>query len=206
MLDELFAEAPAAISLLIVPFLQFRWFLTFEHGALFVQTFAHVSWEGDFRRFYNQTNLTRDKRSEIVFGFCFDCRAACSGVDILTRNDVSRVFVQYYGLTIPSNFFSFLQSKNYHKLFLQVFQKKGTILRKQSKKGLVLWLFLTFSFSHATGRTLKTENMLRHALWKVKENGFVKKQFKLSRCFCSPKNNSQLEKKDFAKSTGRLNR
>ena len=43
VLDELFAEVPAAISLLIVPYLQFRRFLTFEHGALFVQTFAHVS-------------------------------------------------------------------------------------------------------------------------------------------------------------------
>ena len=149
----------------------------------FRPTFAHVSWESDFRRFYNQTNVTRDKRSEIVFAFCFDCRAACSSFDIWTRNEVSRVFVQYYGLIISSNFFSFLQSKNYHKLFLQVFQMKGTILRKQNKKGLVLWHFLTFSFSHATGRTLTTENMLRHALWKVKENGFVKKQFKLIRCF-----------------------
>ena len=43
-----------------------------------------------------------------------------------------------YGLFIPSNSFSFLQSKNHHKLFLKVFQKKGTILRKQNKKGLVL--------------------------------------------------------------------
>ena len=43
-----------------------------------------------------------------------------------------------YGLFIPSNSFSFLQSKNHHKLSLKVFQKKGTILRKQNKKGLVL--------------------------------------------------------------------
>ena len=42
-----------------------------------------------------------------------------------------------YGLIIPSIFFSFLQSKNYHKLFLKVFQKKGTILRKQKQKGPV---------------------------------------------------------------------
>ena len=35
-----------------------------------------------------------------------------------------------YGLIIPSNFFNILQSKNYQKLFLNVFQKKGTILRK----------------------------------------------------------------------------
>ena len=33
---------------------------------------------------------------------------------------------------------AFWQSKNHHKLFLKVFQKKGTILRKQNKKGLVL--------------------------------------------------------------------
>ena len=97
VLDELFAEiaeVPVAISLLIIPYLQFRRFLTFEHGAFFVQTFADVSWESDFRRFYNQTNLRRDKRSEILFAFCFDCRAACSGDDIWTRNEVSRVFVQ----------------------------------------------------------------------------------------------------------------
>ena len=97
VLDELFAEiaeVPVAISLLIIPYLQFRRFLTFEHGAFFVQTFAHVSWESDFRRFYNQTNLRRDKRSEILFAFYFDCRAACSGDDIWTRNEVSRVFVQ----------------------------------------------------------------------------------------------------------------
>ena len=43
-----------------------------------------------------------------------------------------------YGLFIPSNSFSFLHSKNHHKLFLKVFQKKGTILRKQHKKDLVL--------------------------------------------------------------------
>ena len=94
VLDELFAEVPAAISLLIVPYLQFRRFLTFKHRAFFVQTFAHVSWESDFRRFYNQTNLRRDKRSEILFAFCFDCRAACIGDDIRTRSEVSRVFVQ----------------------------------------------------------------------------------------------------------------
>ena len=94
VLDELFAEAPVAISLLIVPYLQFRRFLTFEHGAFFVQTFAQVSWESDFRRFYNQTNLRRDKRSKILFAFCFDCRAAFSGDDIWTTNEVSRVFVQ----------------------------------------------------------------------------------------------------------------
>ena len=97
VLDELFAdiaEVPVAISLLIIPYLQFRRFLTFEHGAFFVQAFADVSWESDFRRFYNQTNLRRDKRSEILFAFCFDCRAACIGDDIRTRNEVSRVFVQ----------------------------------------------------------------------------------------------------------------
>ena len=43
LLDEFFAEVPAGISLLIVPYLQFRRFLTFEHRAFFVQTFAHVS-------------------------------------------------------------------------------------------------------------------------------------------------------------------
>ena len=46
VLDELFAdiaEVPVAISLLIIPYLQFRRFLTFEHGAFFVQAFADVS-------------------------------------------------------------------------------------------------------------------------------------------------------------------
>ena len=46
VLDELFAEiagVPLAISVLIIPYLQFRRFLTFEHGAFFVQTFADVS-------------------------------------------------------------------------------------------------------------------------------------------------------------------
>ena len=54
VLDELFAEiaeVPVAISLLIIPYLQFRRFLTFEHDAFFAQTFAHLSWESDFRRF-----------------------------------------------------------------------------------------------------------------------------------------------------------
>ena len=36
---------------------------------------------------------------------------------------------------IPGNFFSLWQSKNYHKAFLKVFRKKGTILRKQSTNG-----------------------------------------------------------------------
>ena len=124
VLDELFAEVPAAISLLIVPYLQFRRFLTFEHRAFFVQTFAHVSWESDFRRFYNQTNLRRDKRSEIVFAFCFDCRAACRSVDIWTRNEVSRVFVQYYGLIIPSNFSAFYKVKIIISYFYRSFKRK----------------------------------------------------------------------------------
>ena len=124
VLDELFAEVPAAISLLIVPYLQFRRFLTFEHRAFFVQTFAHVSWESDFRRFYNQTNLRRDKRSEIVFAFCFECRAACSSVDIWTRIEVSRVFVQYYGLIIPSNFSVFCKVKIIISYFYRSFKRK----------------------------------------------------------------------------------
>ena len=138
MLDELFAEAPAAISLLMrstvssVQAVSHIW-----KRCLFRPNFAHVSWESDFRRFYNQTNLRRDKRSEIVFAFCFDPWAACSGDDIWTRNEVSRVFFQSrqkknwlcVTVIIPDNFFSLWQSKNYHKAFLKVFRKKGTILR-----------------------------------------------------------------------------
>ena len=72
VLDELFAEAPAAISLLMrstvssVQAVSHIW-----TRCLFRPNFAHVSWESDFRRFYNQTNLRRDKKSEIVFAFLF---------------------------------------------------------------------------------------------------------------------------------------
>ena len=189
-----------------VPYLQFRWFLTCEHGAFFVQTSHTFREKATFEDFTIKPTSQGIKEAKLssLFVLTVEQRAAASTSGLGTKYHLSLSL--YYGLIIPSNFFSFLQSTNYHKLFLQVFQKKGTILRKQNKKGPVLWLFLTFSFSHETGRRLTTENMLRHALWKVKENGFVKKQFKLSRCFCSPKNNSQLEKKQFAKSTGGLNR
>ena len=125
VLDELFAEAPAAISLLMrstvssIQVVSHIW-----TRCLFRPNFAHVSWESDFRRFYNQTNLRRDKRSEIVFAFCFDCRAACSSVDIWTRNEVSRVFVQYYGLIIPSNFSAFCKVKIIISYFYRSFKRK----------------------------------------------------------------------------------
>ena len=126
VLDELFAEAPAAISLLrrstvsSVQAVSHIW-----TRCLFRPNFAHVSWESDFRRFYNQTNLTRDKRSEIVFAFCFDCRAACSSVDIWTRNEVSRVFVQYYGLIIPSNFLAFCKVKIIISYFYSISKERN---------------------------------------------------------------------------------
>ena len=94
VLDELFAEAPAAISLLIVPYLQFKRFLTFEHGAFFVQTLHTFREKATFEDFTIKPTSEGIKKAKLSSLFCFDCRAACSGDYIWTRNEVSRVFVQ----------------------------------------------------------------------------------------------------------------
>ena len=94
VLDELFAEAPAAISLLIVPYLQFKRFLTFEHGVFFVQTLHTFREKATFEDFTIKPTSEGIKKAKLSSLFCFDCRAACSGDYIWTRNEVSRVFVQ----------------------------------------------------------------------------------------------------------------
>ena len=145
MLDELFAEiaeVPVAISLLIIPYLQFRRFLTFEHGAFFVQTSHTFREKATFEDF--TIKPTSEGIKEAKFSSLFILTAAqhaaatTSGLGTKYHVSLSSNANTDYGLFIPSNSFSFLQSKNHHKLFLKVFQKKGTILRKQNKKGLVL--------------------------------------------------------------------
>ena len=76
--------------------------------------------------------------SRFVLNVAQHAAATISGLGTKYHVSLSSNANTDYGLFIPSNSFSFLQSKNHHKLFLKVFQKKGTILRKQNKKGLVL--------------------------------------------------------------------
>ena len=134
VLDELFAEAPAAISLLIVPYLQFKRFLTFEHGAFFVQTLHTFREKATFEDFTIKPTSQGIKEAKLssLFVLTVEQRAAATTSGQGTKYHVflSSNANTDYGLIIPSNFFSFLQGKNYHKLFLKVFQKKGTILRK----------------------------------------------------------------------------
>ena len=134
VLDELFAEAPAAISLLIVPYLQFKRFLTFEHGAFFVQTLHTFREKATFEDFTIKPTSEGIKEAKLssLFVLTVEQRAAATTSGQGTKYHVflSSNANTDYGLIIPSNFFSFLQGKNYHKLFLKVFQKKGTILRK----------------------------------------------------------------------------
>ena len=142
-----------------VPYLHFRRFHTFESGAFFVQTSHTFREKATFEDFTIKPTSQGIKEAKLssLFVLTVEQRAAAttSGQGTKYHMFLSSNANTDYGLIIPSIFFSFLQSKNYHKLFLKVFQKKGTILRKQKEKGPVSWLFLTFFFSHATGRTLQ---------------------------------------------------
>ena len=142
-----------------VPYLQFRRFLTFEHGAFFVQTLHTFREKATFEDFTIKPTSEGIKEAKFssLFVLTVAQRSAATTSGLRTKYHVSLSSNANtdYGLIIPSNFFSFFQSKYYHKLFFKVFQKKGTILRKQKEKGPVSWLFSTFFLSHATGRTLQ---------------------------------------------------
>ena len=91
VLDELFAEAPAAISLLIVPYFQFRRFLTFEHGALFVQpshTFREKATFEDFTIKPTSEGIKEAKLSSL-FVLTVEQRAAASTSGLGTKYHVS---------------------------------------------------------------------------------------------------------------------
>ena len=91
VLDELFAEAPAAISLLIVPYLQFKRFLTFEHGAFFVQTLHTFREKATFEDFTIKPTSQGIKEAKLssLFVLTVEQRAAASTSGLGTKYHVS---------------------------------------------------------------------------------------------------------------------
>ena len=108
-----------------VPYLQFRRFLTFEHGAFFVQTSHTFREKATFEDFTIKPTSQGIKEAKLSSLFVLSVeQRACSSVDIWTRNEVSRVFVQYYGLIIPSNFSAFCKVKIIISYFYRSLKRK----------------------------------------------------------------------------------
>ena len=120
-----------------VPYLQFRGFLTLEHGAFFVQTSHTFREKATFEDFTIKPTSEGIKEAKLssLFVLTLEQLAAATTFGLGTKYHVS--FSSHakkknwlcVTVIIPDNFFSLWQSKNYHKAFLKVFRKKGTILR-----------------------------------------------------------------------------